>query len=122
MLIQFNDGTSFGYSHPLKTLFKKGKLPTVEYGFYGDKLTKKNVTLEHILPRSKGGRSILENYALASREKNQARGNRDIKDYIDIETVRNYLKQFIGVHLPGFNGNKYVRQVKNTLRKLDVEV
>ena len=65
---------TFGYSHPLKTLYRQGKLP-VRYGFYGDKLTQKNVSLEHLKPHSKGGKTELSNLVLASKQKNQARGN-----------------------------------------------
>ena len=60
---------SFGYSSPLKTIWKKGGLPTVKKGFYGDTLTKKNVSLEHLKARSKGGKTSLENLVLASKEK-----------------------------------------------------
>jgi len=61
---------SFGYSSPLKTLYKKGKLP-VKYDFYGSKLTNKNVTLEHLKPHSQGGKTNLKNLVLATKENNQ---------------------------------------------------
>lgn len=52
---------TFGYNHPLKSLYKSGQL-NLKYGFYGGKLTRKNVTLEHLKPHSKGGKTELNNY------------------------------------------------------------
>ena len=40
MKIQPAQQINFGYSNKLKTLWKKGLMPSVKYGFYGDKLTK----------------------------------------------------------------------------------
>ena len=84
---------SFGYSHPLKTLYKNGKLPTVKTGFYGDVLDLTNVSLEHLKPKSKGGQNTLANYVLASVKKNGARGNADIKDYFDPDISLQILDQ-----------------------------
>ena len=55
------DSVPFQYNHPLKTLWKQGKLPQVKIGLYNNKLTKKNVSLEHELPVSKGGKTIESN-------------------------------------------------------------
>ena len=109
----------FGYSHPLKTLYRKGKLP-VKYGFYGDRLTQKNVSLEHLKPFSKGGKTELNNLVLASKQKNQARGNADIRYFANKETIIKYLSQFIDVKIKGFNGNKYINDIIKTLTKLGV--
>lgn len=116
-----NSIISFGYSHPLKTLYRKRKLPTVEYGFYGDTLTIKNVSLEHLKPKSKGGKSELENYVLASKQQNWARGNDDIRDHFNPKAASRYLDQFLGIHLPEFNGRKYVSMILNTLKKLGID-
>lgn len=109
---------TFGYHSPLKTLYKKGKLPKVTYGFYGDKLNQKNVTLEHLQPHSKGGKSCLENFVLASKQNNLARGNDDIRKYANKECIVRYLSQFMGVRLPDFNGDKYIAGILQTLTKL----
>ena len=42
MEVQAVSQVNFGYSNELKTLFKKGKLPSVQYDISGRKLTKKN--------------------------------------------------------------------------------
>ena len=58
---------TFGYSHKLKTDFKKGLLPTVKFDVAGIELNNKNVTLDHVIPKSQGGENTLFNYALASK-------------------------------------------------------
>lgn len=116
--IQSNSLT-FGYSHQLKTLYRQGKLP-IKYGFYGDKLTQKNVSLEHLKPYSKGGKTKLSNLVLASKQKNQARGNADIRNFANKEDIVKYLSQFIDVRIKGFDGNKYIKGIIKTLIKLGV--
>ena len=110
---------TFQYKSPLKTLWKKGELP-VEYGFYGDKLTPNNVSLEHLKPHSKGGKTVLSNLVLASKQKNQARGNADIRNFTNIETIIKYLNQFVDVKVKGFDGNKYINGIIKTLTNLGV--
>ena len=110
---------TFGYSHQLKTLYRQGKLP-VKYGFYGDKLTQKNVSLEHLKPHSKGGKTELSNLVLASKQKNQARGNADIRNFANKETIIKYLSQFIDVKIKDFDGNKYINGIIKTLTNLGV--
>lgn len=116
MLIQ-QTNLSFGYQNILKTLYKKGKLPSVKYGFYGDKLTKGTVTLEHLKPRSKGGKTELCNLVLASANKNQERGNRPLSEVLNWENVGRYLEQFRNVQLENFNGNKYIEMILRTIKK-----
>ena len=110
---------TFGYLHQLKTLYRQGNLP-VKYGFYGDKLTQKNVSLEHLKPHSKGGKTELSNLVLASKHKNQTRGNSDIRNFANKETIIKYLSQFIDVKIEGFDGNKYINGIIKTLRNLGV--
>lgn len=116
------DKITFGYHSILKTQWLKGNLKTVKYGFYGDRLTKKNVSLEHLKPKSKGGKSELDNFVLASKHKNQIRGNQDIRPFIDKETVFRYLLQFVGVKADNFLGDNYIKAVINTLKKLGVNL
>lgn len=116
-LSKFKYNPSFGYSSPLKTLFLKGQLP-VKYGFYGDRLNTKNVSLEHLLPRSKGGKTSLDNLVLASKEKNQKRGNQPISKYINFEAMQTYIDQFKNVKTNGFNGNEYIKNILKTVTEL----
>lgn len=107
-----------GYRSTLKTYFKQGKFPSVKYGFYGDKLTTDNVSLEHLLPHSKGGKTELDNLVLASKNNNSSRGNKDIKDFIDPKNFKRYVEQFIGVKYKDFDGNKYILGILKTINEL----
>lgn len=116
------DKITFGYSNILKTQYLRGNLKTVKYGFYGDKLTKKNVSLEHLKPKSKGGKSELENFVLASKTRNQARGNKELALFFDKENAMRYLLQFVGVKADNFNGDNYIRMIITTLKKLGIDL
>ena len=84
---------NFGYHSVLKDLFREDKLPTVKYGLYGDKLTKDNVSLEHLVPHSKNGKSKLFNFTLASKQKNSLRSNEDIRKFLTPEMAKEYKSQ-----------------------------
>lgn len=109
------NNTNFGYKHPLKTLWLKGEFPKVKYGFYGDKLTQKNVSLEHLKPHSKGGKTDYANLVLASKVNNQKRSNKPIKDFLTMENLTTYLVQFKDIKLPGFDGNDYIARILKTI-------
>ena len=122
MIIDTNSQITFGYNNILKTQYLRGKLKTVKYGFYGDRLNKKNVSLEHLKPKSKGGKSELENFVLASKIKNQARGNTDLSLFVDKEKAMRYLLQFVGVKVDNFNGDNYIKMIIRTLKKLGIDL
>ena len=113
---------SFGYRSPLKTLWREGKMPTVTKGFYGDTLTQSNLSLEHLKAHSKGGKTCLSNLVLASKQKNQARSNFNIKEFFDKQKAIEYLNQFIDIKLKDFNGNSYIKGIVKTLRNLGVDI
>ena len=113
---------SFTHKWDVKTMWKKGRLPQVKYGFYGDELTIRNCTVEHLLPLSKGGETKSFNLVLASAANNQARSNFDIRDFIDIEAAKQYLRQFQGIKKRTFNGDSYIKQIKDTLKSLGVDL
>ena len=115
-MLNFNP--TFGYSHKLKTLYKHGKLPTVTHGLYGKKLSIDSVSLEHIVPYSKGGKTVLNNLALADKTANNLRGNEDISKFLTIDMIYNYLKQFENLKLKNFNGNQYIKILTETFKKL----
>lgn len=118
MYIQPTDGVSFKYQNIIKTLYKKGKLPSVQYGFYGDKLNKKIVTLEHLKCISQGGKTELKNLVLASANKNQERGCRPLKEMLNWECAGKYLEQFRDVVVGDFNGNDYIQMILKTIKEL----
>ena len=123
-------GISFGYHHPLKTLYKKGKLPWLQYGLYGEKLIKKNVSIEHLEPvaefkkrysddKAKRLATTWENVVLASNRINNARGCDPLSAVIDYEAMGRYLQQFEGKWIPGFgSGEKYIKGVLDTINRL----
>lgn len=112
-----SSNVTFGYRHRLKDLYKKGLLP-LKYGFYGGRLTKDNVSLEHIRPYSQGGKTELDNLVLATKENNQARGNKNIIPFLDEQNLIRYLTPFKNLILPDFDGNKYIKQILSTLQKI----
>lgn len=107
-----------GYNSPLKTLYKKGKFPAVKKGFYGDILTIDNCSLEHLLCKDQGGTTDLSNLVLASKRLNNKRGNRPLKDFINLKAAAEYLDQFRGVKRKGFDGDKYIKSILKTLSEL----
>ena len=113
---------SFKYSNKLKTLFKAGDLPTVKHGFYGDELDIRNVSLEHLKPKSQGGLSKLFNYVLASPKQNNARSDKDLVSCFNPDAAKNYLKQFTDVEVKGFIGNSYIKMILNTLKELGIDI
>ena len=107
-------GISFGYNCRLKSLYKHGKIK-IKYSFYGGKLDPKKVSIEHIIPHSKGGINSQKNYVLCNTDQNFARGNDPIESYLDWTSVGLYLDQFKGVKVAGFDGDEYIKEVLNSL-------
>lgn len=111
------DNISFGYSDKLKTLFKKGKFPSVIVDAFGEKLTPDNVTLDHVIPKCEGGLSRTENYMLATDYFNQLRGRKPLRLFVTDEGLNKYLNQFVNICVDGFDGNKYIRDLMKTLER-----
>lgn len=116
------DTISFGYQHPLKTLWKKGLLPTVKKGFYGDELTMKTVSLEHLQPKSQGGKTSLDNLVLTSKRTNNLRGDKPLQLFIIKQKAIEYFYQFINIKIKGFDGNKYIESALNKLSELNIKL
>ena len=112
--LQAYSNVSFGYSCELKRLVKKGRIK-LKYSFYGGKLNPKKVSIEHIIPHSKGGKSCQSNYVLCNKEQNWERGNDPLEGYINWEAAGKYLDQFKGLRVGGFDGDEYVRQILNSI-------
>ena len=111
-----------GYNSPLKSEWRKGKFPTVRHGFYGDELTNENISLEHLQPHSKGGKTKLNNLVLASKEKNNIRGSKPIQNFVNKQTIADYLLQFIGIKTKKFNGDDYINGVITTLKDMHIDL
>lgn len=112
---------TFTYNHQLKTLFKKGKIK-LKYDFYGDKLTKKNCTLEHVECVCDGGKTVTGNVVLATARMNNARGNKPLSEFINAEALARYCDYFLHFKIPEFDGVKYIKELLETInRVLDKE-
>lgn len=123
MNIQQINGVSFqGYNSILKTEFRQNKLKSIKYGFYGDRLTQENVSLEHLKPHSQGGPTLLNNLVLTSKRNNSFRGNKDIREVANKENIYKYLLQFVGIDTGRFNGDKYIKLIVKTLRSLGIKL
>ena len=105
------------FQSQLKRLYKKGKLP-IKYGIYGELLSKKNVTDEHLLPRGLKGTSDLSNIALATKKTNWRRGNEPIEYFLTFGMLRNYCRQFKGIKLKNFDGDEYIKGIIKTIKGL----
>ena len=102
----------------LKTYWLEGKLPSVTHGIYGGELTKDTVTLEHIKPVSKGGRTVLGNLALSKNTNNWKRSNKPLSEFFNRETFEAYCEKFKGVKLPFFNGDNYIKELTKNVERL----
>ena len=108
-LVQPNQLT-FQYSHKMKTDFKKGRLP-IKFDMAGNKLTVKNVSLDHVIPKSQGGTSTTDNYVLATREFNSSRGVIPLALLITKEMFEKWAKQFEKLTVCGIPGPKYTKMI-----------
>lgn len=109
---------SFGYKSVLKTQYLNGNMPEVKKGFYGGILTPDNVTLEHVLPHSKGGKTTLSNLALSVNENNWKRGNKPLIQFFSQEAFDEYIEQFRLIHLANFDGESYIKALTKTINRI----
>ena len=96
-------------------MYKRGQLPQVKRGFYGEVLNLKNVSLEHLDPISKGGKTELKNLVLAHKDINNKRGDKPLNEFINFKAMANYLEQFKNIKVNGFDGNKYIAMILETV-------
>lgn len=114
---------NFGYKHRLKNEWLKGNIPELVHDFYdGKPLDPKTVTLEHLKPHSQGGKTTLSNLVLTSFSNNSKRGNRDIRQYINIKFAKKYLEEIRKVKIKGINGETYYKSLIERLKSLGVDL
>ena len=109
---------SFKYKSVLKTEWLKGNMPSVKYGIYGGELKPDNVTIEHIKPHCKGGKTELKNNALAVDIMNWARGCKPLRWFFSRAIFDKYCDQFTEIDLPDFNGKQYVKELRETVEEV----
>ena len=122
---------TFGYTTTISKLFKEGKLPSVVKGFYGGELSidpksLQRISNEHLQPKSLGGVTELRNIVLATVENNNKRGNEPLSLFFKKDKADEYWEQFKdliveyqqGKKTKTFNGNQYIEQSKETVKKI----
>ena len=117
MINNFDCSPSFGSHHWIvKDLFNAGRLPRVKFGLYGERLKRGQVSVEHLIPKSKGGTDTFSNYALASAQINRQRGDEDLA--LSPKKIRLYLSQF-RIKIPGiFDGFRYIEDLTKTFQRM----
>lgn len=115
MYIQAVNGLVF--NSKIKKLFKQGKLK-LDYGLYGERLTKDNVSDEHIICKCFGGQTVETNIALASKEMNNRRGCKPIQDFVTIEMVNKYIERVMQNNLKEYDIEAYCKGILNTFSKI----
>lgn len=86
-------------------------MPDVKYGLYGTRLTPKTVSLEHITPKSQGGKLTFDNLALADVFENNKRGTTPINECVTKEMWIRYLRQFKNVKNKFVDGIEYIKGI-----------
>lgn len=107
---------NFGYSSILKTEFKRGNIPLTK-DITGARVTKKNVTLDHTVPKSLGGKSSLANYSIMNRDANWERGALPLRDVIDLKSLVEYIEVMLNVRTRDFDGVEYIKKWLPNLKK-----
>ena len=115
----FPNNPFFKARHPIKKAFDRGLMPDVKKGLLGHKLTKKNRSVEHIIPKSKGGTLANDNVALSDRMANMQRGNRPIEEFVTHQMWIDYLRQFIKVKNKFIDGMEYI---KGLCKKFKIDI
>lgn len=114
--IQPTNQLTFQYSSILKDEFKRGAIK-LSKDITGQPLTKKVASLDHTIPKSKGGKSCLANYNLMNRWVNMLRGNKPLKEVIDLESLIEYIIVMLNTDTGKFNGIDYLKKWLPNLHK-----
>ena len=118
MIIKPVDSVTFGYKSVLKKDFDSGKIP-LKKDITGHPLKRGQATVDHTIPKSKGGKSELYNFTLMNKEANMARGNKPLRYFIDFESLIEYIRTMLDVKTEHINGVEYVKKwLKNLTKEL----
>ena len=109
-----NQPTFGGYNFKLKKLYRQGKLPKDLIDMGGNKITQKNLSGDHIIPKSKGGKNTDDNMVIATKQFNSMRGNRPIKEVVTKENLAKWAEIYLSI--PPIDGFDFVAYVKNILK------
>ena len=112
----FVAGVSFGARSVLKRDFDAGYIP-LKRDITGQKLQKGYASIDHTIPKSKGGKSEINNYSLMDVVINNKRGSKPIKQYIDLESLIEYIRVFLDLKTPNIDGIEYLKGWLKTLQR-----
>lgn len=109
---------SFGYKSVLKKNFELGLIP-LKKDITGHKLKKEYLSVDHTIPKVRGGKSDIYNYSLMDSFINNKRGAKPLKQFIDLESLIEYINVMINVKTPDVDGVDYLKGwLKNLLKEL----
>lgn len=117
MRVDCISGLSFKYHSPLRDLYKQGKLNGLK-SFSGEELT--SPSIDHVIPKSKGGKNNIGNYVLTNQKENADRGNKNIDYYIEKnpQGMLDYIYWFEHNKVDGFDCKGYIQKVINTINSI----
>ena len=109
---------TFQYNSILKDEFKRGAIKLTK-DITGKPINKKNVSLDHTIPKSKGGKSCLANYNLMNRLANMLRGNTPLRDVINLESLLEYILVMLNTDTGKFKGIDYLKEwIPNLIKEI----
>lgn len=119
MIITPTDNITFlGYNFKLKKLYRQGKLPKDLVDIGGNRLTQQNLSGDHAIPRSKGGKTNDANMMLATKQFNSLRGDRPLKEVTTMENLLKWAKQYLEMKpIDGFDFKKHVMDIFRVLEQ-----
>ena len=101
-----------GYNFTLKKLYRQGKLPKDLIDIGGNRLTQANLSGDHAIPRSRGGKTTDSNMMLATKQFNSLRGDRPLRDVVSVDNVIKWADQYLNLKpIDGFDFVKYVSDI-----------
>lgn len=107
-----------GYNFKLKKLFRQGKLPKDLVDLGGNKITQRNLSGDHGLAKSKGGKTTDDNMILATKYFNSLRGNRPLKEVVTMENLIKWVNQYLKLgKTKDFDFVKYVQDILQIIAK-----
>ena len=112
----FISSVSFQARSALKRDFDSGYIP-LKRDITGKPLKKGYVSLDHTIPKSKGGKSELFNYSLMDIIANNKRGSKPLKEFINLESLIEYIRIMLEVKTADIDGIEYLKGWLKTLQR-----
>lgn len=104
----------------------KPLIKAVDTDFYtGEFVPERYRSVEHILPKSKGGKNNISNYAMTSSDINGKRGNMSLTDWIlrypiFLNNMKNYVNKYFNTEIKGVEHGKEVAKTIKDKYNIDL--